>query len=150
MLSRRCGWLCLVTPQPLLHLTTPAEWRAALATGAVHPPSLAEVGFVHLSTPDQSPVVSPYAGRRSPRYGHVGQYGRSQAPAGSFTSRSVAGSSERVRRWSFPRHCGHADALLTAELDWPRHWYARRGFEVVGTTFDAVRGQTGAISERTR
>jgi len=37
----------------LLHLTTPAQWRAALQTGAVTPPSLAEVGFVHLSTPDQ-------------------------------------------------------------------------------------------------
>lgn len=38
---------------PLLHLSTPAEWRAALAAGAVAPPSLQEVGFVHLSTPQQ-------------------------------------------------------------------------------------------------
>jgi uncharacterized protein (DUF952 family)/ribosomal protein S18 acetylase RimI-like enzyme len=38
---------------PLLHLATPAGWRAALALGAIAPPSLAEVGFVHLSTPEQ-------------------------------------------------------------------------------------------------
>jgi ribosomal protein S18 acetylase RimI-like enzyme len=55
------------------------------------------------------------------------------------------------------RRRGHADALLAAaleragaagcdlvvldaaELDWPRHWYARRGFRVVGRTFDVVR-----------
>lgn len=38
---------------PLLHLVEPAAWRAALDTGALAPPSLAESGFVHLSTPDQ-------------------------------------------------------------------------------------------------
>jgi GNAT superfamily N-acetyltransferase len=55
------------------------------------------------------------------------------------------------------RRRGYADALLTAalgragaagcdlvvleaaELDWPRRWYARRGFAVVGRTWDAVR-----------
>jgi ribosomal protein S18 acetylase RimI-like enzyme len=55
------------------------------------------------------------------------------------------------------RRRGYADALLTAalhragaagcdlvvldvaELDWPRQWYARRGFAVVGRTWDAVR-----------
>ncbi|MGY1844261.1 DUF952 domain-containing protein [Modestobacter sp. SYSU DS0875] len=37
----------------LLHLIEPADWRAALNTGAVTPPSLADVGFVHLSTPEQ-------------------------------------------------------------------------------------------------
>jgi GNAT superfamily N-acetyltransferase len=57
------------------------------------------------------------------------------------------------------RHRGYADALLTAalqraaaagcdlvvleaaELDWPRHWYARRGFAAVGKTFDVVHTQ---------
>jgi uncharacterized protein (DUF952 family)/GNAT superfamily N-acetyltransferase len=50
----------------LLHVTTPAEWRAALDTGAVSPPSLAEVGFVHLSTPDQAhlPADRLFPGRR--------------------------------------------------------------------------------------
>ena len=37
----------------LLHICTAAAWAAARAAGAVAPPSLAEVGFVHLSTPDQ-------------------------------------------------------------------------------------------------
>jgi uncharacterized protein (DUF952 family) len=37
----------------LLHICTAAEWGAARAAGAVAPPSLAEVGFVHLSTPEQ-------------------------------------------------------------------------------------------------
>ena len=53
MLSRRWGWLCRVSRPPLLHLTTPAEWRTALQAGELTPPSLAEVGFVHLSTPEQ-------------------------------------------------------------------------------------------------
>ncbi|MCE3550537.1 GNAT family N-acetyltransferase [Pseudonocardia sp. RS11V-5] len=53
-------------PATLLHLTTPAEWRTALRTGAVTPPSLAEVGFVHLSTADQValPAERLFAGRR--------------------------------------------------------------------------------------
>ncbi|MGY1857394.1 GNAT family N-acetyltransferase [Modestobacter sp. SYSU DS0290] len=42
-----------MTDGVLLHLIEPADWRAALDAGAVRPPSLAEVGFVHLSTPDQ-------------------------------------------------------------------------------------------------
>jgi uncharacterized protein (DUF952 family) len=37
----------------LLHITTPAEWAQAQASGAVAPSSLAEAGFVHLSTPEQ-------------------------------------------------------------------------------------------------
>jgi uncharacterized protein (DUF952 family)/ribosomal protein S18 acetylase RimI-like enzyme len=48
---------------PLLHLATTAGWRAHLAAGAI--PAPADVGFVHLSTPDQ--VVLPadrlFAGR---------------------------------------------------------------------------------------
>jgi uncharacterized protein (DUF952 family)/GNAT superfamily N-acetyltransferase len=67
------------------------------------------------------------------------------------------------------RRRGYADALLAealhraggagcdlvvldaAELDWPRHWYARRGFQVVGRTFDVVRpAQTGATTDRIR
>jgi uncharacterized protein (DUF952 family)/GNAT superfamily N-acetyltransferase len=48
---------------PLLHLATPAEWRAALTACAIAPPSLGEVGFVHLSTPEQ--VALP-AGRLFP------------------------------------------------------------------------------------
>ena len=38
-----------------------AQWRAALTDGAVRPPSLASVGFVHLSTPDQAgtPAQAP-------------------------------------------------------------------------------------------
>jgi uncharacterized protein (DUF952 family)/GNAT superfamily N-acetyltransferase len=50
----------------LLHLLEPAHWRAALAAGAVRPPSLADVGFVHLSTPDQVhlPAERLFPGRR--------------------------------------------------------------------------------------
>lgn len=51
---------------PLLHLTTPAQWRAALAVGVIAPPSLTQVGFVHLSTPDQValPADRLFHGRR--------------------------------------------------------------------------------------
>jgi uncharacterized protein (DUF952 family)/GNAT superfamily N-acetyltransferase len=38
---------------PLLHIATAFDWRAALAAGAVKPVSLDDVGFVHLSTPEQ-------------------------------------------------------------------------------------------------
>jgi uncharacterized protein (DUF952 family)/ribosomal protein S18 acetylase RimI-like enzyme len=50
----------------LLHLIEPAQWRAALAEGAVRPASLAEVGFVHLSTPEQVhlPAERLFPGRR--------------------------------------------------------------------------------------
>jgi uncharacterized protein (DUF952 family)/GNAT superfamily N-acetyltransferase len=50
-------------PGPLLHLTTPTEWWSALTAGVIAPPSLADVGFVHLSTPEQ--VALP-AGRLFP------------------------------------------------------------------------------------
>jgi uncharacterized protein (DUF952 family)/GNAT superfamily N-acetyltransferase len=39
--------------EPLLHLVTTEQWREAVAGGVVAPPSLGEVGFVHLSTPAQ-------------------------------------------------------------------------------------------------
>ncbi len=38
---------------PLLHLIDAAGWQAARAAGVLAPPSLAEVGFVHLSAPEQ-------------------------------------------------------------------------------------------------
>jgi uncharacterized protein (DUF952 family)/GNAT superfamily N-acetyltransferase len=55
-----------VSDEALLHLITAAEWRAALGTGAVTPPSLAEVGFVHLSAPAQVhlPAERLFPGRR--------------------------------------------------------------------------------------
>ncbi len=51
---------------PLLHLVEPAAWRAALDAGAVRPPSLADAGFVHLSTPAQVhlPAARLFPGRR--------------------------------------------------------------------------------------
>ncbi|SFE74611.1 GNAT family N-acetyltransferase [Blastococcus tunisiensis] len=50
----------------LTHLIEPRDWRAALADGAVRPPSLASAGFVHLSAPDQVhlPAQALYPGRR--------------------------------------------------------------------------------------
>lgn len=48
-----------------LHISDPTEWAAAQAAGAIAPPSLAEVGFVHLSTPEQValPANRLYRGR---------------------------------------------------------------------------------------
>lgn len=50
----------------LVHLIEPAAWRAALTDGAVRPPSLDSVGFVHLSRPDQVHVPAGllHPGRR--------------------------------------------------------------------------------------
>lgn len=50
----------------LVHLIEPAAWRAALTDGAVRPPSLASVGFVHLSAPEQVhlPAQALFPGRR--------------------------------------------------------------------------------------
>ncbi len=49
----------------LLHLCTRAEWEADRAVGERRPPSLADVGFVHLSTPEQVhlPANRLFAGR---------------------------------------------------------------------------------------
>lgn len=53
-----------MTP-PLLHLTTPATWRVALAAGSVVAPSLVTDGFIHLSSPAQVhlPANRLYGGR---------------------------------------------------------------------------------------
>jgi uncharacterized protein (DUF952 family)/GNAT superfamily N-acetyltransferase len=55
-----------VQPAVFVHLIEPAAWRAALSDGAVRPPSLEAVGFVHLSTSDQVhlPAQRLYPGRR--------------------------------------------------------------------------------------
>lgn len=52
-------------PGPLLHLTTPATWRVALAAGSVVTPSNRTEGFVHLSPPSQVrlPADRLFAGR---------------------------------------------------------------------------------------
>lgn len=38
---------------PIFHITTDAEWQAALAAGAYRAPSLDEEGFIHASTASQ-------------------------------------------------------------------------------------------------
>jgi uncharacterized protein (DUF952 family)/ribosomal protein S18 acetylase RimI-like enzyme len=50
----------------LVHLIEPPAWRAALSTGVLHPASLDDVGFVHLSTPEQVhlPAQRLFPGRR--------------------------------------------------------------------------------------
>jgi uncharacterized protein (DUF952 family)/GNAT superfamily N-acetyltransferase len=55
-----------VAADVLLHLIEPSAWRTALADGAVRPPSLEQVGFVHLSTPQQVhlPAERLFPGRR--------------------------------------------------------------------------------------
>ncbi|ANY07198.1 DUF952 domain-containing protein [Pseudonocardia sp. HH130630-07] len=49
----------------LLHLCTPAERTAYELAGEIAPASLAEIGFVHLSTPEQValPAQRLFAGR---------------------------------------------------------------------------------------
>jgi uncharacterized protein (DUF952 family) len=49
----------------LVHLCGAKEWMAASGGNELRPPSLAEVGFVHLSTPQQVhlPANRLYAGR---------------------------------------------------------------------------------------
>ncbi|WP_255413824.1 DUF952 domain-containing protein [Pseudonocardia sp. MH-G8] len=50
---------------PLLHISNPTEWETMRAAGVIAPPSLDEVGFVHLSTPEQValPANRIYGGR---------------------------------------------------------------------------------------
>lgn len=52
-------------PTVLVHLCSKDEWRSAQAHGEHRPDSLAAVGFVHLSTPQQVhlPANRLYAGR---------------------------------------------------------------------------------------
>lgn len=51
--------------QLLLHITTPAEWEAAQATGIYRPPSLDSEGFIHCSLTHQVVAVAnaQYRGR---------------------------------------------------------------------------------------
>jgi uncharacterized protein (DUF952 family) len=50
----------------LFHITTRTAWHAAQAAGEYRAPSLAEVGFIHLSTAAQWPITLArfYAGAR--------------------------------------------------------------------------------------
>ncbi|MBM7414793.1 MULTISPECIES: DUF952 domain-containing protein [Nocardiaceae] len=50
----------------LVHMCPAADWEASVAAGEVAPASLAEQGFVHLSTPQQVhlPANRLFAGRR--------------------------------------------------------------------------------------
>lgn len=52
-------------PDEFVHLCTAADFEAARPTGQYHPPSLTEVGFIHLSTPQQVhlPANRLYAGQ---------------------------------------------------------------------------------------
>ncbi|MGY1660445.1 GNAT family N-acetyltransferase [Geodermatophilus sp. SYSU D00705] len=56
----------MTTPPVLVHLVEPAAWRRALTDEALRPPSLADAGFVHLSTPEQVhlPAGRLFPGRR--------------------------------------------------------------------------------------
>lgn len=49
----------------ILHITTVAEWRAAVAAGAYRPASLEREGFIHCSTYDQAAATATryFAGR---------------------------------------------------------------------------------------
>jgi uncharacterized protein (DUF952 family) len=53
------------SPTVLVHLCSANEWRSAQASGELCPDSLGEVGFVHLSTPEQVhlPANRLFAGR---------------------------------------------------------------------------------------
>lgn len=49
----------------ILHITTDAEWRAAVAAGGYRPDSLDREGFIHCSTYDQAAATATafFAGR---------------------------------------------------------------------------------------
>lgn len=53
------------TPRVLVHLCAADDWRHAQSVGELRPPSLGDVGFVHLSAPEQVhlPANRLYAGR---------------------------------------------------------------------------------------
>lgn len=53
------------TPSTLLHICSRDEWESARAAGEYRAPSLAEVGFIHLSAPYQAhlPANRLFAGR---------------------------------------------------------------------------------------
>jgi uncharacterized protein (DUF952 family) len=53
------------TPAVLVHLCSSDDWSAAHELGELRPDSLADVGFVHLSTPEQVhlPANRLYRGR---------------------------------------------------------------------------------------
>ena len=50
--------------EPIFHITTAPEWQTALDAGAYTVPSLADEGFIHTSTGEQTPATAArfYAG----------------------------------------------------------------------------------------
>ena len=115
------------------------------------------------SIPDLDEVVAQLVGREHRNDAVVAvtdvvvrEEGRVVA-AGQLRVDGATAAVESVMTDSAARGRGHADAVLARLLDaavdagcdlvvleaaaddWPQHWYARRGFEVVGSTWDVVR-----------
>ena len=146
-----------VVPQTDVHALWNRAWREALGPAE---PDLDEVvgqliGREHRS--DRVVAVTDVAVRED---GEV-------VAAAQVRVDGATASLESVVSDPAVRGRGHGDALLdravdtvraagcnlllldAAADDWPRHWYGRRGWHVVGRTWDAV-AQTGATTDRIR
>ncbi|SDB98267.1 Uncharacterized conserved protein, DUF952 family [Geodermatophilus telluris] len=158
-------------PVPALPGAGPAEvvdqrdvhplWEAGWRRGLAGVPDLDEVvaqlvGREHRT--DRVVAVTDVAVRESGRVVASGQLRVDGATAAVETV--VTDPAARGR--------GHADAVLARLLeraagagcdlvvleadaaDWPRHWYARRGFAVVGSTWEVTAAQAGATQDSSR
>ena len=122
-----------------------SEWRRGLA-----------------GTPDLDEVVAQLVGREHRNDQVVAvtdlavREGGRVVAAGQLRVDGATAAVESVMTEPAARGRGHGDAILAAALDraaahgcdlvvleadagdWPRHWYARRGFAVVGSTWEAT------------
>ena len=116
--ERRPGPLSDTGGAVILHLCTREELAAARAEGARRPPSLDEVGFVHLLGPGDGPPAR-LAALRGPR--RRGGARRRPRPPGRPRRAGALGA----RRWArrAPRtRAGRGSPTPTARCPWPPWW----------------------------
>jgi uncharacterized protein (DUF952 family)/ribosomal protein S18 acetylase RimI-like enzyme len=139
-------------------------WRRSWREGGVAPPEILD------------DVVEQLVGRECVNdlavrvHDVVVRESGSVVAAGQLYVDGATAAVESVLTDTAARGRGHADAVLARAMalavdagcdlvvleatadDWPRHWYARRGFEVVGSQWVAVRtaSYTGASTESSR
>jgi ribosomal protein S18 acetylase RimI-like enzyme len=173
------GW----TAEELLLMTRPATpagprpGAEVVEQQAVHP--LWERSWRELLPPgeDVDDVVAQLMGREERNDSVVRVTDVAVAEGGRVVAAGqlrVDGATASVDSVLTDRACrgrGHGDAVLSRLLelaaaagcdlvvleaaagDWPRHWYARRGFQVVGSSWDVVAGppaQAGANTDSSR
>jgi GNAT superfamily N-acetyltransferase len=136
-----------VVPQEQVHELWDRSWREELSlpAGELDEVVAQLVGREYRN--DRVVAVTDVVVREAGRVVAAGQLrvdGATAAVESVMTDRAVRGRGlgdavlARVLAGAAAAGCDLV-VLEAAADDWPQHWYARRGFEVVGSTWDVVR-----------